>query len=320
MAVIFIRVNISCCFTGAWEVSCPNLIKSLSWNNNRRNFESCVPAIDEVDDRNFTISSEADPTIQVFGIQNKKGVKFLPTNLFRIFPDLIVIEVLNCSVALVENHFKGLSKLKYLNLGHNKINHIASDAFIDLTSLEVLGLSYNRIRFLAENIFSTLQVLETLHLSNNKIQVLHPNIFGSIAKVELLNLEQNKIFALPENIFENTTSLKKLSFYANKLVTIPNNLLKNNLKLETIWLNVNNIEFIDANMFNHLPSLEFVSLKGNVCVDKIYNKTDFSSMRADLKKNCSQNFIPGAISENGVNASSEIGGSLSLSSTGWFTI
>lgn len=267
-------------------VSCIVTVKSWSWHGQQHNLDTCDPEINEVDTENFAISPVEDEIVFAFDIQNKLGVKFLPKNLVENFPDLIALQILNCSLTSIENQLKGLSKLKMLNLGRNKIEYVAVDAFIDLFSIEFLELSYNRIKFLAENTFELLYTLEGLYLDNNKIQLLYPKIFGTLVRVEHINIQQNKIPELNENVFENTTNLKQLLFAANKLEKLPKNLFRNNLQLEEIWFSVNNIKFIDANLFDHLPNLKFVNLRFNLCIDKEYDENNVATIGNDLKQSC----------------------------------
>lgn len=247
-----------------------------------------MPEIDEVDDKDFTMIYLTNQTVLAFDLQHKRGVKFLPKNFFSIFPDLIVVQFWNCSVINVEDHFKGLLKLKTLTLRYNKIEHIASDAFKDLVGLEELNLGDNRIQFLGKNTFATLKSLKWLYLNDNKIQILHPQTFGSLVKVELISLIQNIISAVDENAFKNSTKLKELYLTGNKLETIPKNLFKENLRLVYVFLGINNIKFIDGRMFDQLPNLKLVDLKDNFCIDQHYRQDDFDEMRRDLQENCNK--------------------------------
>lgn len=278
-------------FSAASEGFCRTTIKSWNWKQ-KRNFDTCTLDINEIDDADFTIPFAAESSVEAFGIFNKKGVKFLPTNLLSTFPNLILIQVYNCSVTTVNgNHFKGLSKVESLNLPYNRIESVANDAFVDLVRLEYLGLNYNRIHSIRENAFASLKELISLRLDNNKIQTLHPNVFRSLLKIQEIFLNQNKIVWLDENIFEKAINLQTISLEANKLERISRNLFKNNLKLEKIALNTNNIQFIDASMFDHLQNAKFVNLKESFCIDKLYYKNDFDAMKNDFKQNCNENGI-----------------------------
>lgn len=223
-----------------------------------------------------------------FDINNRKGVRSLPTNLFLVFPDLKALKVSNCSVTSVnDKQLRGLSKLKYLNLERNEIEQISSDAFVDLVSLEFLYLSHNRIPFLGKQTFASLKALNKLSLSFNEMKFLNPKIFHGLENVENIELWNNEIESLDENIFESMVSLKIFSITHNKLETIPKNLFRNNLKLESVWFEDNRLTAIDGHMFDHLSSLNYVDLSHNVCLDKFYYANSFVTMRNDCKQNCS---------------------------------
>lgn len=108
--------------TASREVFCKTSNDSWTLFDKEQFLEICNPVDNEADDGDFTISNKVDPTILAFGIVDKKKVKFLPIFVFRAFPELIIIRIYNCSVTLIsENHFKGSSKLDFLNLRHNEI-------------------------------------------------------------------------------------------------------------------------------------------------------------------------------------------------------
>lgn len=221
-------------------------------------------------------------------IFHKTGVKHLPTNLFRTFPGLVAIEVKENSIMAVKNnHFMNLTNLRILNLEHNKIEYVASDAFIDLARLENLNLAFNRIQLLGKNTFSSLKELKTLNLYDNEIQFLHLKIFSSLVNLEQISISKNEIISLDDSIFENLVNLKNVYLIANKLERIPKTLFRNNSKLVTIRLDENKIKFIDASMFDHLPDLNNVDLRYNLCTKGDYYAKNFVAMRIELKQSCS---------------------------------
>lgn len=268
--------------------------RTLKWKvsaHERLELKTCITEVDEVEDANFTIqqfSNSTDTTTSAFIMDEKLGVKFLPSNLFRVFPELKVIVVLYSSVTSVEeNNFNGLSKLKKLLLESNKIEHVAVKAFVDLVSLEYLKLNYNKIQFFEENTFVSLKALKELYFSGNNIASLHPKLFAPLVKVEFIGFSKNKISGLDENIFDTLTNLKKIDMASNKLEIIPKDLFKNNFKLDQIKMQENKIKLIDASMFNHLTDLEFVDFDGNVCVSLFYVKDlNMDRMESYLRQNC----------------------------------
>lgn len=276
------------CFAGVQEVPCRVSIMTWIFFNAKRNFETCSVEINEINDENYTASTESDSSVVAFQIKDKPGVKFLPKN-FSDFSDLTAIQCRNSSVSSIGNYFKGLLKLRFIDLGFNLIKNVDDETFTELVSLEYLNLAGNKIDYLGEKVFCPLKELKELHLSSNKLHTLHPKVFSSLVNVQFINLFNNKIFALPVTIFENATSLKNISIATNRLEALPVMFFKNNLKLEIIWLESNNMEFIDFDAFNHLRMLKVVNLKSNTCIDKIYDETTFISLSNDLKQSCNEN-------------------------------
>lgn len=233
------------------------------WPGHQTSLASCEPIVNEIDDENFTISTEANPTLQGFSIVDKKDVKLLPTNLSLVFSDLLGYKVVNCSVTKVHReHFQSLSKLRFLYLHENHIDSIDEDAFVDLVSLESLILGSNRISFLASNTFASQKSLKKLSLDDNQIQSLHLTTFHSLLNLEQLSLQFNEFSTLDVKYFENLLELAYVNLAYNNYDTIPENLFKNNLKLLKIYLDLNKISYINANMFAHLPILEYVNIEG----------------------------------------------------------
>lgn len=196
---------------GAIQSSCTTntVTWMISFSAYYPDLKTCVPNIEKVDDEDFTISTETDPSILGFGVQYKENVKFLPKNLGNTFPELIAFQVCNCSVTWInEYHFKGLSKLRALDLSHNKIGNIASGAFADLVSIQYLYMYNNRIRSLGENTFVSLKALKEISLDSNDIRYLSPKIFSeSLANLTRIYLSKNKLERIPKDFFKNNLNL-----------------------------------------------------------------------------------------------------------------
>lgn len=232
---------------------------------------TCWFEIDEIDNENFELPSQVvEYNKLALSIYLKNNLNFLPKNLNRVFPNLVVIlATFNSVISVGIKPLKSLSKLKLLDLGSNKIEHIAGDAFIDLVSLEDLSLHSNRIHYVGKNTFSSLKALKKLSMSDNEIQFLPAMIFDSLKNLEELNLGTNEITSLDENIFKSLTKLKKIHLENNKLSKIPNH------------------------VFDHEPNLEYVNLAMNTCIDELYNAPNsFNKMKSDLRQKCNDNTLP----------------------------
>lgn len=273
---------------GATRAQCKTNTEEWTIVDQRVNLTTCEPDISEVNEEDFTIASQSGESTFAFKIYVEKGVRFLPKNLLN-FSELVVVKVTGCSInAVNENHFKSMTKLRKLILYENKIEHISSDAFADLVALEELDLDSNRIRSLGKNTFSSLKTLRKLFISENEIQFLHPKTFGSLANLDHLDLNDNQILQVEESLISSLSNLEKFHILNNNLREIPKTFFQNNLKLEQIRMENNKLESIDAEMFDHLPNLYVVNFKENICVNRIYNLSNFHGMRNDLKQNCTQ--------------------------------
>ena len=242
-------------------------IQSIQWihlkRNGFKNLQTCNIYNQKIDDKGFSVADEPNLSIQAFGIEHNKEVKFLPENIAETFPELIVYQVWDCSTRTVNrNHFKGLHKLEHLILVRDEIESIGGDSFKDMKKLEELNLGYN------------------------KIKTCDPNWFQSLRTLRFLFIRYNQLDILDEKIFDNLKNLINIELHNNKLSTIPANLFKNNLKLEGIFLDDNIIQTISSTIFDHLKYLKFVSLRTNVCVNDFYFSHRFNEMKNDLSSNC----------------------------------
>lgn len=286
---------------GANQARCLVYPLEWTWLGHIQNLITCRLLVTRCDDEDFSIAPYFTPfhgylnqnwnsTSFAFNIERDPALKYLPNNILQFFPDVVVVQVLRCSVVSIKgNHFKGLSKLRLLNLAHNKIENVTSDAFVDLVSLDYLDISFNRIHFLNEHTFDSLTTLKDIELDDNEFQYLHPKLFSSLVNLENIDLDNNKISSLDETIFESLTSLKNISMAGNKWERFPKNLFRNNLNLTQILLFDNKIKFIDGSVFDHLSSLEVVDLSNNLCLNKMYDANSFDAMKKEMTANCTEN-------------------------------
>jgi Leucine-rich repeat (LRR) protein len=87
-----------------------------------------------------------DETITEIYADGNLNLKYLPLNIYEIYPNMIGISFWYCSVVAVSKaNFQKLSKIRRLALNQNRISVIENDTFEDLESLEWLLLDNNRI-------------------------------------------------------------------------------------------------------------------------------------------------------------------------------
>ncbi|KAB1252683.1 Nyctalopin [Camelus dromedarius] len=78
----------------------------------------------------------------------------------------------NLLAVLPADAFRGLRRLRTLNLGGNALGLVARAWFADLAELELLYLDRNSIAFVEEGAFQNLSGLLALHLNGNRLTVL----------------------------------------------------------------------------------------------------------------------------------------------------
>lgn len=269
------------------QITC--LVKSNKWNFLNRSLLTCnIEKQEFTREREFTISSSSDTTIEAVDIKNNKDIRAIPDNLANQFPNLKVFQTFNCSVEVINGKaFKGLRTLKYLNLNQNKIDTIKSDAFDDQSKLERLELSRNNIETLSSRLFSLLDNLKFLYLNHNKIEILHPKTFYALRYLVELHLDNNAIRTLPaESIFQTLFTMKYIALSHNNLEAINDNLFSNNKKLEYVWLTDNKIKSMSAHILDDKENLKYIDVRNNECLNKHYWTAAFDSFKQDLASNC----------------------------------
>jgi Leucine-rich repeat (LRR) protein len=125
----------------AFEVACDTL-ENYDWSIGTKKTcfirSTAIPAV------GFEISSKIDESVGGIDLQDNTGVKFLPENVAKKFPKLIIYNAAFCWIQEVsKENFKNLLRLQKLYLNNNQIKKISINTFEDLTELEVLYLSEN---------------------------------------------------------------------------------------------------------------------------------------------------------------------------------
>lgn len=109
---------------------------------------------------------------------NNKQIKFLPRNIYKMFPNLEAFYVQSCGLTIVrEFYFENMESLRDLNLYGNQIKTIEAKAFDDLVGLKRVNLDLNEIETLDEELFVKMAKLEVIYLNKNKIKFLGQETF-----------------------------------------------------------------------------------------------------------------------------------------------
>lgn len=151
-------------------VECEYILE-ISWDEWTRmgDLKCCFMQNDvEINTKNSKISN-VDPTVTALDFSHSKKIFFLPIDVNESFVSLKALAALECQISEISDmNFRGLHKLKFLDLTENIIETIPSHTFDDLISLEYLALSDNRIRTVnGKNVFEHLKNLRKVLMLNN---------------------------------------------------------------------------------------------------------------------------------------------------------
>jgi len=92
-----------------------------------------------VDSPDTTISSASDTSVGGIILDSNKQIRFLPFEIYKSYPNLIVLNAHHCSIKAISNdNFKNLKHLRHIGMESNPITIIPSDVFKGLESLEFL--------------------------------------------------------------------------------------------------------------------------------------------------------------------------------------
>ena len=136
------------------------------------------------------------------------NLRQVPKNLFRIFPQLLFLELSGSPVrTITDNAFEGAKNLQQLML--------MSIGLTDINETTFKGLSNN---------------LQELQLSSNKIQRISHKAFQHLSGLQVLGLESNMLTVLPRNVFSNISAWVRLS--GNPLACLPENVARERLSAD----------------------------------------------------------------------------------------
>lgn len=134
--------------TSAAGVPCEN-VKNYTWIEPYATKLTCfMERSTLIDSKNFWISSDRNESVEGFHCNGNHKIEYLPNDFAEKLPNLIILNAGDCSIkAISQKNFKGLNKLRALNLVYNKIRNIHDDTFDGLPELEVIWLCKRKTSF-----------------------------------------------------------------------------------------------------------------------------------------------------------------------------
>lgn len=111
-----------------------------NWYFNR-SLKTCYMQSTVIKSTEYIITTVRDLSMEGFDSWRNKRFEHLPINLGERFPNLINLDVQNCSIKVISKRsFKGVSKLRALGLYQNLIEKIDGDTFDYVPALEAIDL------------------------------------------------------------------------------------------------------------------------------------------------------------------------------------
>jgi Leucine-rich repeat (LRR) protein len=192
-------------------------------------------------------------------------------------------------------HMKNRDNLNLLcfKIDQQNVKKVPS-GFVDFfPNLIELFVTASSMELIDRKTFTNASSLEFVSFYNNKLASIPENTFNDLTQLKILSLSNNYLKSLPANLL---AQLKKLEeFYMRNSMTnvIKKGFFRNNLELKIIWLNNNNLLAIDSDDFFKMKSLNHISLKANVCIDKDYDEVNKTNLE-EVEEKCSniQKFCP----------------------------
>ena len=154
-----------------------------------------------------------------------------------------------------EDTFNGLSAVRELGLGANRLTSLDPDLFDGMTSLDRVSLVENYIGNLETGMFADSPNIRIVYLNHNLITEIGENTFSGLSNLEELNVFNNRITSVHKDAFQGLTSLRKLDFYGNSISTIHEDTFDGLSSLRQLNFDQNNVSSLHRGTFDGLASL-----------------------------------------------------------------
>jgi Leucine-rich repeat (LRR) protein len=149
-------------------------------------------------------------------------VHYIPEEIFKEFPSLKNLIVNGNHLQIIERTtFRAAKLLEVLRLSNNELVELNAHIF-NMQYLKTLDLGRNRLERIASEAFSGLVALERLYLSDNNLKTIPSDIFYPLPKLSFLSLENNQFTKLDDDIFKNNPQMKSLGLSNNSFTELKN--------------------------------------------------------------------------------------------------
>uniref|UniRef100_A0A1B8XYK2 Ig-like domain-containing protein n=1 Tax=Xenopus tropicalis TaxID=8364 RepID=A0A1B8XYK2_XENTR len=149
-----------------------------------------------------------------------------------------------------------------LDLSHNYIRAVPSNAFTHLKYLQELDLSYNQLSRVEPGLFSSLPALRVLLLHHNELKLLPPGIFLGMPALSWLDVRRNQLVILLDQTFQGLRELKHLETGENPLLFVSPGAFLTLPQLQRLGLEDTKLNGVPSSALAALPRLSELRLGG----------------------------------------------------------
>lgn len=257
------------------------------------NLLSSLPKLFTVDLTNNICINVSHPTTALSEIEDKIIANCGASMMIRCNLShgiTISFELCRADALTIENPKTKISKIVDLSSEDDEIiTNVTIFAVIDQSmkfiplklselfpELEKLVIVRSELSAILKDDLRGFSVLKDVVIQDNDLSIIEEGAFDDLPQLEHLDLSSNNIKSLPVNAFHNSGFLKTLFLSSNQLVALTGDLLSHMNEIIEFRADGNKLEKIDVN-FRHLVNVTSVDLRGNVCIDMKFDKTDESS-------------------------------------------
>nr|CAD7195691.1 unnamed protein product [Timema douglasi] len=186
-----------------------------------------------------------------------------PINSSKVF----MLHLENIGLRSIEPYFLQATGLYRLEISHNPLPDIPSEAFVGLErSLWELELQHNQLMSVPSRSIRHLQKLRRLDLTGNRISEIFPeNWRGLENSLQTLILADNTLSSLPPDAFSNLPNLETLDMSGNDLLGFdPSTFHNGPARLSSLFLADNQLTSIPYQQVSVLRLLRTLDLSGNM--------------------------------------------------------
>jgi Leucine-rich repeat (LRR) protein len=152
--------------------------------------------------------------LRVLSLINTR-VSYIPPQALAVLTNITILEIDNCGLREIPPTISFLTNLQELRLPNNDLHSIPQNtALQQMSKLKYLDLSHNKIKDITDLAEIASREVSTIDLSYNEIDFVPPEISQFYYELYYLYLNDNKLTYIPTDVFE-LVYLQKADFQRN---------------------------------------------------------------------------------------------------------